>query len=96
MNCGSCNKPVAPGDIVHDEITCLRVQLDKTLLQNGELRKALQGFVEHPRLYPNVGDDRIAEAVALLGITEKRNDECTCNWTPHLLDCPVKINQGRR
>jgi len=49
MNWACCNKPVAPGNIVHDEKTCLQVQLDHANLQVRELRNALE------QIYKNEG-----------------------------------------
>lgn len=68
------------------------------LLQNSALVEMVPCTVgAHTEGFPCKG----CEALKKLGITrvtpfEKRNDECTCGWKPHLLDCPAKINQGRR
>jgi hypothetical protein len=66
-----------------DECLRLHVELARASLQKEELKQALAAMVTHPKLYPNAGDWRIAQAqkallVAEGAVVEKPVDERAC------------------
>lgn len=82
--CGECGKAIEDADIVHDDKTCLRVQLDCALLQNVELREEVTrlrtAFNDDAKQIVELEDERDRYKVALEKIVEEYDKPSAMGW----------------
>ena len=64
---GRCDTNCYGCFLINEAMADVEAERNKLNLQNGELKQALVAMVSHPKLYPNTGDWRIAQAQKALG-----------------------------